>query len=151
MINRVATRIETFDGARLRAAREAKQWTQGRLAVKVQKGISSVFAWESGARSPEPKTLVRLAKELGIEPADLLSRPADAWTLVEWRITNGLSQRDVATHLGVQLSVFGNIEAAYAEMKPAVLAGMAQLYGTTEDNIRAAWSRSRAHLESAES
>lgn len=47
--------------------------------------------------------------------------------------------------------MFGNIEAAYAEMKPTVITGLAALYDTDEDKIRAAWSRSRAHLESGES
>ncbi len=47
--------------------------------------------------------------------------------------------------------MFGNIEAAYAEMKPTVVARLAELYDTDEDKIRAAWSLSRAHLESGES
>ena len=68
-------------GARIRARREAKGWTQAHLAEKVGVGPNYIGILERGQKLPTLDTLVRLAKALGCSPAELLddTRAKDPW------------------------------------------------------------------------
>lgn len=70
-----------FRGAALRHAREKAGLTQHQLAHRIGvAGEERVSRWELGTSTPQPATLSRLAKALGIRMADLLDDadgPAD--------------------------------------------------------------------------
>lgn len=146
MITFVPAKVSAFDGNRLRVAREAKKWTQGRLAVKIGKAVSSVYGWEANTRTPEPGTIRLLADTLGITPGELLNVPQEQWSLYEYRIVSGLTQAEVGKVLGVTMARVGNYENAYVEMDPATVASLADQYSIGEDVIRTAWQRSRDKL-----
>jgi transcriptional regulator with XRE-family HTH domain len=141
-------RMKAFSGERLKRAREEKGYTQGKLAALIDRELSSVFAWESDQRAPEPSTLVELARVLDVPPADLLDVPRESWSLAVFRYASGKSQREVAEELGLssQVSFFGNIENGISKLRPDIAAGLAGIYGVTEDELRAAWDRARADL-----
>ena len=68
MLTAVAT-----TGEKVRRLRRGKAWTQEQLADAAGVGQSTVAQIESGARpTPHPSTLGKLAKALGVKPADLL-------------------------------------------------------------------------------
>lgn len=141
-------RMKAFSGERLKRAREAKGYTQGKLAALIDREVSSVFAWESDQRAPEPATLVGLARVLDVQPGDLLDVPREQWSLAVFRFVAGKSQREVADELrlGSQVSFFGNIENGISKLRPDIASGLAVIYDATEDELRAAWDRARADL-----
>jgi transcriptional regulator with XRE-family HTH domain len=60
-------------GEKLRRLRRGKAWTQEQLAEEAGISPSTVVEIENGKRkSPHPGTLGKLARALGISPADLL-------------------------------------------------------------------------------
>lgn len=136
-----ARRLHTFNSERLKAARIELGWPQGRLAQRVGRSIGSVFAWESGTRTPGPETLVKLAATLGISAGELLTVPRDEYTLADLRTASGLTQRTAARKVGVTLPHYGHIELGYADVDPEVLPKLAALYGTTGHEVLACWTR----------
>lgn len=67
-------------GRRLRAARQGRGLTQAQLAV--HSGVATAFLsqLELGYRAPTMVTMLRLARELHIEPGDLVPTFAEATT-----------------------------------------------------------------------
>ncbi len=58
---------------KVKRLRRGKAWTQEQLAAEAEIGQSTVAQIESGVRAnPHPRTLGKLAKALGVTPADLL-------------------------------------------------------------------------------
>jgi transcriptional regulator with XRE-family HTH domain len=144
-------RIRTFSGEKLRDARVARGWSRGRLAIAVDKTVTSVASFENGQRSPAAKTLQNMALALGIEPGDLLSLPRADWGMAEYRIVVGLDQRDVADRAGISPSMLSQIESTYERMNPTHKRALARLYGISEDELSAAWERSRVRATAGDS
>jgi len=63
-----------FQGLRLVEAREARQLTQTALAELIGRKSSTVSRWESGAQSPEPDALQKLAEKVEL-PVSFFMRP----------------------------------------------------------------------------
>lgn len=63
--------MTTFAAA-LRSAREARGWSQYRLADYLLVDESTVSRWESGSRTPTLPMLYRIADVLGCRVAELL-------------------------------------------------------------------------------
>jgi len=61
-------------GRNVRAARQARRMSQEQLAFEAEMKRSYVSDLERGKRNPSVRALGRLAKALGLEPADLLRR-----------------------------------------------------------------------------
>lgn len=141
-------RIKAFSGERLKRAREAKGYTQGKLAAIIDKGLMSVFGWENDQRAPEPATFIKLASALDIRPADLIDLPRTEWNLALYRFVAGKSQREVTEELGLgtQVSYFGTVENGISKLRPDIATRMAIIYEATEDELYAAWARTRTEL-----
>nr|WP_162987018.1 XRE family transcriptional regulator [Sphingomonas paeninsulae] len=58
-------------GKRIAAARDAKGWSQGKLAEAVGKGQTTVSSWERERTEPTREDVVRIASKLGIPLADI--------------------------------------------------------------------------------
>lgn len=63
--------MSTF-GTRLREAREAKGWTQGELADKLEVAQPFVSQLENGRRRPTPALMKRITTSLGVSREELL-------------------------------------------------------------------------------
>jgi transcriptional regulator with XRE-family HTH domain len=63
-----------IDGARLRAVRQARGWTQVALAERLGVSAAAVSRWESQGRAPSWVAWERLAAALGVE-LDALAEP----------------------------------------------------------------------------
>ncbi len=147
MIDDVGTRrITAFSGTRLGAARQARGWSRGRLAVQLDVSVSTVAAWERGDNAPEPPSIAALASALDIDAADLLDTAPDTWTLVELRAVIGLRQIDAARELQIQTDRLGRLELGYERVDPRTRAAMARLYGVDEPAVDACWQRGRDRL-----
>jgi transcriptional regulator with XRE-family HTH domain len=97
-------------------------------------------------RSPTPAALKKLAGVLGVEPGDLLDLPQSEWGQNEWRVTNGLEQKEVAAALGVSPTTLSAVEATYSPFPAGMPERLATLYGTTATEIETAWERDRRRL-----
>lgn len=64
-------------GARLRAARQARDWTLEDLAPRAGMSVSTLSRLESGKRQATLEVLVPLTRMLGIRLDDLVAEPAD--------------------------------------------------------------------------
>lgn len=58
-------------GREIRRLREAKGWSQAKLAGDAGMGVSGISQIETGARNPSAATLQRIAEALGVEVRDL--------------------------------------------------------------------------------
>lgn len=141
-----ATRIRAFDHVAMRAARERKKWSRGRLAVQLGLTPPAVTSWERGTTTPEPPTFVLLAMALDVEPADLIATPRSGWTLAEYRVTRGFHQAPAAEQIGIPTSRLSNFEMGYEEPREGIDEAIAQLYGVTVEDIHRAWQCSRDRL-----
>lgn len=141
-----ATRIQAFDHVAMRAAREQKRWSRGRLAVQLGLTPPAVTSWERGTTTPEPPTFVLLAMALDVEPADLITTPQNEWTLAEYRVTHGFHQAPAAEQIGIPTSRLSNYEMGYEEPRDSIAAAIAKLYGVTDEQIHRAWQYSRDRL-----
>lgn len=147
MIGRVGTtRIRAFDPSAMRAAREAKGWSRGRLAVVLGVSPVAVAKWERGSSTPEPPRLRALAEALGIEPGTLLVTASSDWTLADYRVVRGLHQVDVTRDHQVTPTRLSSLELGYEAPRPDELDALAAAYDTTADELEAAWQRGRDRL-----
>ncbi|MCX6543778.1 MAG: helix-turn-helix transcriptional regulator [Acidobacteria bacterium] len=64
---------------RLQQERRRRDWTQQDLAFYARVTCADVSRWENGMAKPYPSQAARLAKTLGLDPADLLC-PVEAVT-----------------------------------------------------------------------
>jgi len=61
-------------GREIRRAREAKGWSQAKLAGASDMGVSGISQIETGARNPSVVTLSKIAEALGVGVADLFPK-----------------------------------------------------------------------------
>ncbi len=61
-------------GQEVRRLREAKGWGQARLAVEAGVAVSGVSQIENGHRNPNSATLIKLARALDVDVADLFPK-----------------------------------------------------------------------------
>jgi transcriptional regulator with XRE-family HTH domain len=62
-------------GREIRRLREAKGWSQAKLAGAADMGVSGVSQIETGTRNPSAVTLSKIAEALGVEVRDLFPLP----------------------------------------------------------------------------
>lgn len=71
--DRAGHEIAAAIGARIRAARERRGWSQAELATRVYRTQTAVSYWESGSRLMGVDDLIRVAAALELHPSALLS------------------------------------------------------------------------------
>lgn len=75
----------------IKALRKARGWRQEDLAEKTGLSVSIISAYEKGTRSFTYKTLAPIAKALGVDVADLISR--EGLTLETYELLEVLLER----------------------------------------------------------
>ena len=75
-------------GKEVRRMREAKGWSQAKLAGASDMGVSGISQIETGARNPSVVTLTKIAEALGVEVTDLF--PKGRRSSLEPSLFNGL-------------------------------------------------------------
>jgi len=147
MISSVGTRrIPAFNAAAMRRAREARGWSQGRLAAELDLAVITIYSWERGTQAPEPPTFVLLAAALDLQPGELLDTDSDQWTLAELRVVRGIHQQTAAANADVRPNRLSQIEAGYERLREPLRSRLAALYNVTEEVIDQAWEQGRQRL-----
>lgn len=67
--------MATFSPTKLRARREALGLNREDVAVRVTRGVQTIYYWEIGRVTPPPRTLAALAQQLDCTVADLCEPP----------------------------------------------------------------------------
>lgn len=75
--------VQQLVGQRVRAAREARGWSQAELGRRVNRSQGAIAQWESGRRTLGVDDLVLLAGQLGLAPADFFSDASAPGDLAE--------------------------------------------------------------------
>lgn len=70
-------RTRSFRGDKLRDARNAKSWSQSKLARKIGAHVTSVSDWERGANAPSGRHVASLSRELGVKAESFYSDDDD--------------------------------------------------------------------------
>jgi transcriptional regulator with XRE-family HTH domain len=73
MIPRTSRSLAKRFGAKLKAARRDRGFSQGELAKRAGLDQTAISRLEAGAREPRLSTIVMLAQALGIPTSELLS------------------------------------------------------------------------------
>jgi Zn-dependent peptidase ImmA (M78 family)/transcriptional regulator with XRE-family HTH domain len=103
-------------GERIRAAREALEWSQGELARRVGRTQTAISYWESGSRALAIDDLINLARVLSVPTAELLPEaPAKSATPT---LLRAVAERVDARELADELERFA--EAAQELEQPSV-------------------------------
>jgi transcriptional regulator with XRE-family HTH domain len=58
--------------AAIKARREASGWSQGQVGYRAGLDAAEVSRLERGKREPRLRTIIRIARGLGVEPAELM-------------------------------------------------------------------------------
>ncbi|MFF9646637.1 helix-turn-helix domain-containing protein [Kitasatospora aureofaciens] len=88
-----------FDAGKLRAARTAAGASVARIAREVGVSERAVSLYLAGSRVPRPELLPRLARAVGVSPADLCT--VEQERLVHLRVFAGRSRAEMARALGI--------------------------------------------------
>jgi transcriptional regulator with XRE-family HTH domain len=68
---RAADRREEAEAV-ITARREASGWSQGQVGYRAGLDAAEVSRLERGKREPRLRTIIRIARGLGVEPAELM-------------------------------------------------------------------------------
>src|SRR5436190_13895046 len=117
--------VDTFDGARLAARRQALGWSQVRLAEalhelradatvattdaarRIRTLVVQVSSYESGRTRPRARAVRDLAATLSVDVLNLLATDTPV-TLATLRARLGLTQTEVAATLGMSRSLYAH-------------------------------------------
>jgi HTH-type transcriptional regulator, competence development regulator len=115
-------------GQEIRRLREAKGWSQPKLAVEAGVAVSGVSQIENGKRNPDSSTLVKLARALDVDVRDFFpktqtSLPLENGKLIdradvkEWLRANGHMPKDDFLAWAEDLEDEADIEQAILDLR----------------------------------
>lgn len=92
-----------FDGATLRLTRETAGLSRPQLAERVGVDVALIKSWETRGVCPTVGNITRVAHALGLKVSDLYTPDAaSAGALRDLRVAAGMTQQELAHHLGVR-------------------------------------------------
>ncbi len=111
-------------GARLRGdrvtqLRRAAGQRQVDLASRLGTREQRVGEWERGTQQPHPRQLVALARELQVQPLQLLDVDADDPPLQALRLAAGLTLQEMAEASGLAFSTYRRLEVGAVRRSPS--------------------------------
>ncbi len=121
--------VRGFSSSVLRMARADAGLRVDELARLLGVTQQAVAMWETGKSKPTPK----------LPAADLAPiREADL-RIGDLRAQAGLTQVQVAQHLGVAPAIVGNMERGFRTVNGEHVPALAALYGVSEARVRSIW------------
>jgi len=133
--------VRGFNRSALSRLRQEAQLTIPELGIRAGIAPSGLSRWESGAASPTPECLRRVADALGLSTADFVDTPPDERTLADLRSLAGFSQRSLCKHLGIPFKTLARIENGQIDLDPERAQVMARTFSVTIPELVAAYKR----------
>lgn len=96
-------KVRTFDGTRLKGARNAQGLSQSELARRIDAHVTSISDWERGANAPSGRHVASLSRELDVpvghfygddEEEDRLPRQSLSGDLQKLAVLAGILERN---------------------------------------------------------
>ncbi len=127
-------------GREIRQRREAKGWSQAKLAGASDMGVSGISQIETGARNPSVVTLSKIAEALELEIADLFPKAQARLPLDAWRPPDALTPQRRALRFEVMYHADdatrrAALRSAAAEELEAYVAELASIRDRREGEI----------------
>ncbi|MEV4506708.1 helix-turn-helix transcriptional regulator [Streptomyces klenkii] len=143
----VSRGVADFNAAALRTLRTAAGISQHKLADRVrlhgaQVAGPHICLYERGKRTPQLRTLTALASALEVPPSALLEDDS-ALPLYRLRLRMGMSQRSLASALGIAQARWSRIERGRSTLDEHRVPLAATLLGVSEGQLRSAMAAAR--------
>ena len=136
--------LEGFEPARLLAARLAKGYSQGELALRASVSSASISAWEVGRSTPQVDRLRRVAEVLGLHVSELIRVPEGERKLGNLRELTGQTQAQLAKKVGISTPLLAALERGHASLTDPVRKWLAGELHLAEAVVAQAFERGRA-------
>jgi transcriptional regulator with XRE-family HTH domain len=133
--------VRGFNRSALSRLRRDAELSIPELGLRADIAPSVLSRWESGAASPTPECLRRVADAMGVSTADFVDTPPDERTLADLRSLAGFSQRSLSKHLGIPFKTLARIENGHTDLDPERAQLMAEAFGVTIPELVAAYKR----------
>ncbi len=133
--------VRGFSAAALRRARADAELRVDELARLIGVSRQTVTAWENGTSRPSPAVLRTLAGVLRMTTADLVPIREVDLRISDLRALAGLTQEQVAEHLGVSTTAVGDLERGFRAVDDAHTELLAELYQVPVARVRAIWQQ----------
>jgi transcriptional regulator with XRE-family HTH domain len=135
-----------FSGPRLRSLRQERHWTILELAEMADLKRSTIQHWENGTSTPDPRSIPRLARALGVQPRDLTILTDEEIGLLELRALSGRLASDMADSVGIDRTTWGEIERGFRRPDDELMTLIAATLDLAPDEVREAWQRTKGRL-----
>jgi transcriptional regulator with XRE-family HTH domain len=128
----------------IREARQARGWSQYKLAALVSATQSAVYLWERGERTPRPRYAASLERALGLPDGGLgIERPrkaprANGRRIKEARQAKGWSQLQLAGRIGIGPAAVSHWEQDRYTPSPRHAARLEAIFGLAPGSLIAA-------------
>ncbi|MEB3023478.1 MULTISPECIES: helix-turn-helix transcriptional regulator [Mycolicibacter] len=137
---------EYFSAGALRSACENAGTTQRVIADRLGITPTTLSSLRTGRSTPSMKNLQKMVEVFGGELTDFLDLPPrPRWELKHYRLAAGLTQAALASILDTAPSAVSGWELGKTPPSKQMLPRMAEVFGITEDKLRAVIRRQLAH------
>ncbi|MGD9517670.1 helix-turn-helix domain-containing protein [Mycolicibacterium sp.] len=136
--------LRGFSPTRFADLRRRRGLTIDDLARLSARGTSTLYAWESGARTPQVDILALVMAILDRPIADVIDLTPDERYPGDWRVIRGMTQPELAAAAGITTTTLRKIERAAVALTDRNAAAIARALGISPDAYRAAWDRARS-------
>ncbi|WP_369633345.1 helix-turn-helix domain-containing protein [Mycobacteroides abscessus] len=127
-----------FSAKAFRRACEQAGTTKKAIAAELGVTPTTLSSLLNGRSTPSMKLLIRMVDFFGGSLADFLEMPPrQQWELKHYRVAAGLTQAALAHELGVTPSAVSGWELGKYPPGAALVPRMAQLFGISDDQLRA--------------
>ncbi|MGL6235117.1 MAG: helix-turn-helix domain-containing protein [Segniliparus sp.] len=143
MSRRVLRGFDRHEFKRIRLAWHGTGITPQDLGRLARVGVSTIWKWEQGQRSPNIDKLAPVLDVLEVQPDAVIRIPADELFLSDLRNLSRLTQPQLAKAAGMSTTVLSMLEHGTTPMTDAKAQALAPILGVPVEVIYAAWERAR--------
>lgn len=135
--------LRGFSAASFEQARRANRLSRGELARLADISPGAVTAWETERATPQADTLARVTTILGIGIDEVVHIEPEQRSLGDLRIYAGLTQSQLAAHIGMSTTSVAALERGESRLKPDVARAIAKALRRPHTDVTAAYDRAR--------
>lgn len=129
------TSVENFDAERFRQLREEAGLSITELAVRSRISRGTISQWEHHIATPSVETLSIAMAVLDAPVGEVIDVLPTAVDLKTQRILSGCTRAEVAEHLGLSTSGWGDIERGTTPLSMTRVEPLAELFGVDPTTV----------------